>query len=295
LTLMKLSATPWRVTVLLASSALLLGIPAAVASSTAAAASDGYIALGNLSENPSPVNISLYSAGDSSPQFVQDDVAYGTILDYQAVTAGKYTVDIASSASQSSAGSVNVTVSAGEAYIVAPLQTSSQAGQLHVIDTDLNTPKDKAFVQVVQTDLAQPAVTFHCSCGGPGAAGNLVTDAAPGNVSMQFPIPAGNWTMTATGSTATTSLYVPLSPGQVHTEIVIEGPNGTVQIEDLLDAAGPNVTPVGGVSTGLGGAAPHGPGFPLPWLLVIGAGALVTLVGGLRLGRGRLRRLTARG
>ena len=34
-----------------------------------------------------------------------------------------------------------------------------------------------------------------------------------------------------------------------------------------------------------GGTAPHGPGSPLPWLVVIGAGSLLALTGGLRLRR----------
>jgi Domain of unknown function (DUF4397) len=33
------------------------------------------------------------------------------------------------------------------------------------------------------------------------------------------------------------------------------------------------------------GTAPHGPGSPLPWLVVIGAGSLLALTGGLRLRR----------
>ena len=40
--------------------------------------------LGNLSENPSPVDLYLYSSDESSPRLVQHDVAYGTILPYQA-------------------------------------------------------------------------------------------------------------------------------------------------------------------------------------------------------------------
>ena len=41
-----------------------------------------------------------------------------------------------------------------------------------------------------------------------------------------------------------------------------------------------------------GGTAPHGPGSPVLWLAVIGAGLLLVVTGGIRLGRSRLRRLT---
>jgi hypothetical protein len=46
------------------------------------------------------------------------------------------------------------------------------------------------------------------------------------------------------------------------------------------------------VNTGFGGTAPHGPGSPILWLAVIGAGLLLVVTGGIGLGRSRLRRLT---
>ena len=46
------------------------------------------------------------------------------------------------------------------------------------------------------------------------------------------------------------------------------------------------------MNTGFGGTAAHGPGSPLPWLAVIGAGLLLALTGGIWLRRSRLRRLT---
>ncbi len=291
--IVKFQLTRWRVTVLLAFLALLVGIPA-VSSSAAAATTTGYVALGNLSQTPSPVDVYLYSSGNSSPQLVEPDVAYGTILPYTAVSPGSYSVKMrtaGSSASSTPVWSVNLTVKAGGSYIVVPLRTSAQAGSLQVIDNNLTTPSGKAFVRVIQADLNQQKVTFHCSCA-KGTAGDIVTGAAPGTVSPQAAIPAGPWTMTATGPGGVGSLYVPLTAGQVHTEIVISGPDNSILIENVLDAAGAGVAPVGGVSTGFGGTASHGSGVPLPWLALIGAGILVTLASGLRL---RRRRLTAKG
>ena len=73
---------PWRLAVLLAFSALLVGLPAS-ASASSAAVSTGSVSLGNLAQTPSPVDIYLYPSGGSSPQFVQHGVAYGTILAYR--------------------------------------------------------------------------------------------------------------------------------------------------------------------------------------------------------------------
>ncbi|HLK74790.1 MAG TPA: protein kinase [Streptosporangiaceae bacterium] len=216
------------------------------------AAVTGFVSLGNLSESPSPVDVYLYASGSSSPQFVQHGLAYGTILPYRAVRAGGYDVKMraaGSSASSNPVWSVSLTVKAGGTYTVVPLRTSAQQGQLKVIDNNLTAPKGKSFVRVVQAAINQQKVTFHCSCA-PGDPGNITTDAAPGTVSPQVPIPAGTWTMSATGAAKTTSLPVTLTAGTVHTEIVIDAPGGGIQIINLTDAAGASQTPTGGASAG---------------------------------------------
>jgi hypothetical protein len=283
---------PWRLAVLLAFSALLAGLPAS-ASASSAAVSTGSVSLGNLAQTPSPVDIYLYPSGNSSPQFVGHDVAYGTILGYRPVSAGDYSVKMraaGSSASSNPVWSVSFTVKAGGTYLVAPLRTTAQQGQLKVIDTNLTTPQGKSLVRVIQANLNQRQVTFHCSCAA-GAKGNITTDAAPGTVSPQVPIPAGTWTMTATGPSAKTSLPVTLTADTVHTEVVISTSSGGIDILNVTDAAGAGQAPTGGVSTGFGGTASHPAGSSLPWLAFIGAGALLILTGGWRLRRNRLRRL----
>ena len=292
---MRRRTVSWILAALLACSALLVGIPAS-ASASAAAASTGWVALGNLSQTPSPVDIYRYSSGSSSPQFVQHDVGYGTILPYQAVNAGDYSVKMrtaGSSASSNPVWSVSLTVKAGGAYTVVPLRTSAQAGQLTVIDNNLTTLAGKSLVRVIQAAVDQNTVTFHCSCAA-GAPGNITTDAAPGNVSPQVPIPTGTWAMTATGSSANASLPVTLTAGTVHTEVVIAAPGGGIEILNVQDAAGEGAAPTGGVSTGFGGSAPHPAGSPLPWLALIVGGALLVLAGAWQLRRNGVRRLTTR-
>jgi WD40 repeat protein/uncharacterized caspase-like protein len=208
-------------------------------SSRPAATGIGWVSLGNLSENPSPVDMYLYPSGSSAPQFVQHDVGYGTLLSYKPVSAGDYSVKVrpaGSSASSNPVWSVGLTVNAGGTYTVAPLRASAQKGKggLRVIDNNLTTPSGKSFVRVIQADLNQNAVTFHCSCAA-GAPGNITTAAAPGTMSPQVPIPAGTWTMTATGPSAKTSLPVTLTAGTVHTEIVISKPGGGIEIINLVD------------------------------------------------------------
>ena len=283
---MKFHIRPWRPAVLLAFSALLVAIPAS-ASASSAAASTGWVSLGNLSQSPSPVDIYLYSSGSSSALSVQHDVAYGTVFPYQQVNAGNYSVKVrtaGSSPSSNPAFSANFTVQAGGTYRVVPLQTAPGQGQLMVIHYDLTTPQGKSLVRVIQAAVNQPKLTFHCSCAA-GAPGNITTDAAPGSVSAQAPIPTGTWTMTATAPTANASLPVTLTAGTVHTEVVIAAPSGGIEILNVTDAAGAGVAPTGGVSSGFGGTAPHSAGSPLPWLALIGVGALLALTAGRRLRR----------
>jgi hypothetical protein len=282
---------PWRPAVLLASAALLVAISAS-ASAASVATSTGWIALGNLSATPTPVDIYLYSSGSSSPQVVDRGVAYGTVLPYLPVNAGAYSVKMRTAGSSSSSSpvwSVSLTVKAGGVYDVVPLRTSAQAGQLTVIDNNLTTPTGKSLVRVIQADVDLGQVTFHCSCAA-GTPGDITTNAAPGTVSAQTAIPPGTWTMTASGSGATTSLPVTLTAGTVHTEVVIAAAGG-VEILNVTVAAGAGVAPTGGVSTGFGGTAPHGAGSPLPWLVRIAGGALLVLAGGWHLRRKGLRRL----
>ena len=290
---MKFRIRPWQPVVLLAFSALLVGMSAS-ASAASAAATTGFVSLGNLSKSPSPVDIYLYASGSSSPQSVDHGIAYGTILPYQQVNAGSYTVKVrtaGSSPSSNPAFSANFTVQAGGTFRVVPLQTAPQQGQLMVIHYSLTTPQGKSLVRVIQAAVNQPKMTFHCSCAA-GAPGNITTDAAPGSVSSPAPIPTGTWTMTATGPSANASLPVTLTAGTYHTEIVIQTASG-IDIINVTDAAGAGQAPTGGVSSGLGGTAPHPAGSPVPWLVLIGGGALLVLAGGWRVRRHGLRRLTS--
>ena len=285
---MKFPRITRRITMLLAASALLLGIPAAATASAASATSGtGWIRLAHLSPNTPAVDVYLYSFGNSNAQIVLHHVSYGTVSPYEAVTAGDYSVAMrASGASPSSQPvlSTSVTVKADHAYTVAGMGPESGL-RLVVLNDQLTTPAGKSLVRVIQASLKQQVVKFHCSCGG-----DIAPKASFGSVSPYAPIPAGTWTMTAiVGGSTKASLPVPLGAGTVHTMVVLDGTNG-LEIVNLVDAAGAGKPPVGGVPTGFGGTAGHGPGSPVPWLALIGAGALITLTGGFRLRRHGLRR-----
>ena len=280
-----------RAAVLFAFLALLISIPV-TASASYAAASSGWIRVGNLSANTSAVDVYVYSSGDSSPQVVVPDVSYGTVSAYRSVSAGDYSVKMRSAGSAASSQPVltaDVTVGGGKSYTATALSVNGQA-QLKILNDELAAPTGKSWVRVIQASNKQNAVKFHCSCA-PGAPGDIVTKASSGSVSSYAAIPPGTWTMSATGPSAEANLPVTLADNTVHTEVVIDGSSG-LEIINLVDAAGEGLPPTGGANTGFGGTAAHGPGSPLPWIAVIGAGLLLALTGGIRLRRSRLRRLT---
>ena len=166
---MKFPRITRRITMLLAASALLLGIPAAATASafTASATSGtGWIRLAHLSPNTPPVDVYLYSFGNSNAQIVLHHVSYGTVSPYEAVTAGDYSVAMrASGASPSSQPvlSTSVTVKADHAYTVAGMGPESGL-RLQVLDDSLTAPAGKSSVRVIQASLKQQVVKFHCSC-----------------------------------------------------------------------------------------------------------------------------------
>ncbi len=90
---MKFPRITRRITMLLAASALLLGIPAAATASAASATTGtGWIRLAHLSPNTPAVDVYLYSFGNSNAEIVLHHVAYGTVSPYEVVTAGDYSV-----------------------------------------------------------------------------------------------------------------------------------------------------------------------------------------------------------
>lgn len=273
-----------RIVMLLAASALLLGIPVAAYASSATTGT-GWIRLAHLSPNTPAVDVYLYSFGNSNAQIVLHHVAYGTVSPYQAVTAGDYSVAMrASGASATSQPvlSTSVTIKADHAYTVAG--TGPESGlRLQVLSDDLTTPPGKSLVRVIQASLKQQTVKV--TCGGK----TIVPKSSFASVSSYQAIPAGTWTMAAISGNATASQRITLAAGTVHTLVVLDGASGLEMIS-LEDAAGAGKPPLGSVTTGFGGTAPHGPGSPLPWAALIGAGSLLALTGGFSVRRNGLRR-----
>jgi hypothetical protein len=283
---MKFRRTTRRLLMLLAASALLLGIPAAAtAFASSATSGTGWIRLAHLSPNTPAVDVYLYSFDDSDAMIVLHHVAYGTVSPYESVRAGDYSVAMraaGASATSQPVLSTSVTIAAGHAYTVAGMGPESGL-RLQVLDDDLTTPPGQALVRVIQASLKQQEVKV--TLGSAVLSGGLKF----ASVSAYRAVTPGAETVSvsaaSTGSGDANS-SVTLAAGTVHTLVVLDGASG-LEVVSLEDASGSGKPPLGGVSTGFGGTAPHGPGSPVPWLVAIGAGSLLALTGGLRWRRNR--------
>jgi hypothetical protein len=217
-------------------------------------------------------------------------VAYGTVSPYESVQAGDYSVAMraaGASATSQPVLSTSVTIAAGHAYTVAGMGPESGL-RLQVLDDDLTTPPGQTLVRVIQASLKQQEVKV--TLGSTVLSGSLKF----ASVSAYQGVTPGAQTVTVSAVSAgagDTSSSVTCAAGTVHTLVVLDGASG-LEVVNLEDASGSGKPPLGGVSTGFGGTAPHGPGSPVPWLVAIGAGCMLALTGGLRLRRNR--QLTAR-
>jgi Domain of unknown function (DUF4397) len=255
---------------------LVSGVTAAAPVS--AATGTGWIRLTHLSPNTPAVDVYLYSFGDPSAQLVLHHVGYGAVSPYEPVAAGDYSVAMRLAGAAPTTKpvlSTSVDVATGNAYTVAGLGPES-ALRLQVLHDQLGTAPGQALVRVIQASLRDHVVTVRLG-------GQVLTSGlAFGTVSGYRSVSPSTSTVSVTASGADATATVTLAAGTVHTLVVLDGANG-VTVDNLLDAAGSAVAPAGGAATGLGGTAPRGPGSPLPWALVILAGMLLAVAGGLRL------------
>ena len=256
--------------------------PAAATAHAPASSGYGWVRLAHLSPNTPPVNVYLYSYGMPNAMIVLHHVSYGTVSPYERVPHGEYTVamrGVGASPTSTPVLSNNLMVHPGHAYTVAGMGPA-KALRLQVLDDRLATPKGKSLVRVIQASLKEHHVTV--TAGRATLAHNL----AFANVTSYGTDRPGNWMVHAKGGTEAWSGQVKLTPGTIHTLVVLDSSDG-LSVTDLMDAAGSAVMPNGGAATGLGGTAPAPGSSPLPWLAALVAGALLTLAGAYRLRRVR--------
>lgn len=282
---MKFPRTARRIAVLLAASALMAGPAAITASASASTRHTGWIRMAHLSPDTPAMDVYLYSFGDASARIVLRHIAYGTVSAYEAVTAGDYSLAMRPAGASPGSQPVlsgSVMIKSGRAYTAAAVGPRT-ALRLQVIRDDLTTPPGKALVRVVQASLKHRTVTVRWD-------GKTVASKLPFATATSYrSVSPGTEKVAASAGTGDATSTITLAAGTIHTLVVLDGARG-LEIANLEDAAGSGHDPSGGAQTGYGGTAAHGPGSPVPWLVVIGAGALLATAGGLGLRRSRLGR-----
>ena len=282
---MTFPGTARRIAVLLAASALLVSPTVTAASASASTRHTGWIRMAHLSPDTPAMDVYLYSFGDPSSRIVLRHITYGTVSAYEAVAAGDYSLAMRPAGASPRSQPVlsgSAMIKSGRAYTAAAVGPRT-ALRLQVIGDDLTTPPGKALVRVVQASLKHRTVTVRWD-------GKTVASKRPfASVTSYRPVSPGTEKVTASAGSGTATSTITLASGTIHTLVVLDGARG-LEIANLEDAAGSGHDPSGGAQTGYGGTAPHGPGSPVPWLLVIGAGALLATTGGLGLRYGRLGR-----
>lgn len=242
---------------------------------SASAQSTGWVRLAHLSPDTPSVDVYLYAFGNPDAEIVLKHVGYGALSPYQRVAAGRYTVAMRGADADPGSDPViatNFEVDAGEAWTVAGFGRATSL-KLEILSDALSSPPGKACVRVIQASLTNPEIDVSTDAG--SLAENL---RFPGFTRYQ-PVDPGPTVIHVTGVSSDADLDVNLETASIHTVVVLDSDSGDLRMVDLTDASGMTKTPVGGVNTGLGGAAtpttaPTDDRPPAGWLWITAAVAL---------------------
>jgi Domain of unknown function (DUF4397) len=276
--LARLAAIP----MLLAGAASIIAAASPAASAAPLTAQDGWVRIAHLSPEAPAMDIYLYPFGEPSDPTVLRDVAYGDVSAYMALAPGQYTVAMRGFGAPATSHPALVSsfmVSTKTAYTVAALGPDPGL-RVEVLKDQMSTPKGKALVRVVQASLKEDRVTV--SYGSRLLASQLTF----GSATPYAAVTPGVRAVKVTASGKDASMPLRLTADTVHTIVVLDSSSG-LTADDLTDAAGSQIMPKGGAATGFGGTAPPPPATPVPWLLLMLAGSLLTAAGVIGLGRPR--------
>ena len=263
-----------QIALMLASTSMALGVLASAAPAASASTGSGWLRLAHLSPNTPAVDVYLYSFHNPNAIIVLHHVAYGTVSGYETVPSGEYTVAMRGAGAAPSSPpvlSTTVDIHGGDAYTVAGMGPANGL-RLQILDDRLTTPRGKALVRIIQASLLEHRVTI--TAGHKVLARNLQF----ARVTSYVVVSAGTWNVAAAGESEHTSSPIHLAAGTIHTIVVLDDP-GRLSLDDLVDAAGSRVIPIGAPATGLGGTAPRPVPSRLPWLVLAFAGLLLCAAG----------------
>jgi Domain of unknown function (DUF4397) len=268
------------ITTLLAGAAAVMAATSPAASAAPAAGKDGWVRIAHLSPQAPAMDMYVYPFGNPGHPVVLKDVGYGAVSAYMAVVPGQYTVAMrgfGAAATSKPALTSSFMVTAGAAYTLAALGPDPGL-RTEVLKDQMNAPAGKAVVRVLQASLKQHRVTVSY---GPDV---LARELSFGTATSYKAVAPGVQTVrfAAPGEQATTP--VNLAADSVHTIVVLDDSSG-LKVDVVTDAVGSRIMPAGAISAGFGGTAPRPSANPVPWLVMIAAGALLAVAGLARIRR----------
>jgi hypothetical protein len=240
----------------------LMAAPLLVAAPASAAAGVGYVRLAHLSPDTPAVDVYLTSVGGKMQPKVFHAVGYGVVSDYLPLAVGAYSVAMRAENSAPSSPpvlSTQVSVKGGAAYTVAGVGRYADVG-LRIIKDDLSRPGNgQAKVRVVQASVRNPVLDISV------ASGDRIADGVEFATTTAYrTVKPGQWTCKLQPpDKQNTTVAVQLAPGGVYSMIVLDKPNGALNVQLRADAQGGKVAPAGGMETGLGGTAPSSHRLPI--------------------------------
>ena len=257
--------------------------PATAASAAAHQGDTGWIRLAHLSPNTPPVDVYLYSFGNSHAMIVLRHVAYGTVSPYEKVKAGEYTVAMRGAGAPASSQpvlSTSVQITPGRAFTVAGMGPTKGL-RLQILRDRLTTPQGRSLVRVIQASLRYQKITVMANHR------TLARQLIFAHVTNYVSTRPGSFDVHVAGMGGKGAADIALAAGTIHTLVVLDASGHNLQIANLEDAAGSAVMPAGGAATGFGGTAPAPGPAPVLWVSLVAAGALIATTGAYRMRRMR--------
>lgn len=270
---------PLTATTFLLAGALMTG-----GTAQAAPGDGGLLRLAHLSPDTPAVDVYVDNVAAPSAGITLEGVDYGTISEYQDVPPGSYTVSMRTAGAAPDTPpvlSTTVEVTGATARTVAGVGNFADLG-LEIISDSLELPPSgQARIRVLAG--ASNAQTLDVAVADGTTVATDLDFAATGEY---VDVPAGATTLQlSAGDGPPVALPAALDAGSVYSLLVLNGDSGGLTVTPVLDAAGADVVPVGGVETGAGGTADTGTS---AGVLGLAGGAIGAAL--LAAGLGRMRR-----
>ncbi|WP_172582658.1 DUF4397 domain-containing protein [Subtercola boreus] len=225
---------------------------ALVAGEQTAPSTTGWVRLAHLSPDTTAVDVQLSALAGGTVVTSLKDIGYGAVSSYMALPAGTYVVAMVPSGGAFASPVISATISvvAGEPQTVAAYGKNASLATA-VFQDDLAAPgAGQSRVRVVQASTIVPTVNVSTSTGTA-----IASNAKEGTATTYANVPAGQWKLSLTSPTVTSSADVNLVAGSVSTLFVLDDASGGLALKAVLDSSSVGDLPTGGIQTGAGGTA----------------------------------------